>query len=264
MRSTLQDMRRARRFFAGAKPLVLGLLLALGTMLAHTRVANAQAAFVSLDTEDTKAILNHNERRVTVTGSVVCHSNQTFIVSAVVQQGGAGANVAGAGNTDPVACNGSPQPFAVQVEAHFHVAGALEADLGIAAHVEALSPRNSSYHRGPASIVLAADILQKRRAPAVARGEKVTLAAELRLNEGALVSEIRKDQKGGVALAAGHVPIPARTYGAELGSFASVTAVRRRDPSAAGATPLSAPLPRRDKASAMLRPRIKPFHAACG
>ena len=213
-------------------------------MLAHTRVANAQAAFVSLDTEDTKAILNHNERRVTVTGSVVCHSNQTFIVSAVVQQGGAGANVAGAGNTDPVACNGSPQPFAVQVEA--------------------LSPRNSSYHRGPASIVLAADILQKRRAPAVARGEKVTLAAELRLNEGALVSEIRKDQKGGVALAAGHVPIPARTYGAELGSFASVTAVRRRGPSAAGATPLSAPLPRRDKASAMLRPRIKPFHAACG
>ena len=161
---------QGRGFFAGPKRLMLALSLGLSALLVPVGESNANVT-LNLGLETT-AILSHSNRLVTVTGSLVCHSNQSFVVSVVIQQDGPDANVVGAGNTVPVACTALPQSFAVQVEA--------------------VSPQNSTYRNGPASIIVAADQFPKTQAAAIRRGGSETITAELRLSEVNLQAMVRK------------------------------------------------------------------------
>ncbi len=161
---------QGRGFLAGPKRLMLTLSVGLVTLLVPVGKSKARVALnLGLDTT---AILAQSNRMVTVTGSLVCHSNQSFVVSVVLQQEGSDANVVGAGNTVPVACTAQPQSFAVQVEA--------------------VSPHNSTYRNGPASIIVAADQFPKTQAAAIRRGGSETITAELRLSEVNLQAMVRK------------------------------------------------------------------------
>lgn len=161
---------QGRRFFAGPRRLTLTLSLALSALLLPVGNSNARVALnLGLDTT---ASLSHGNRMVTVTGSLVCHSNQSFVVSVVVQQEGPDANVVGAGSTAPVACTALTQSFAVQVDA--------------------LSPRDSTYRNGRASIIVAADQFPMTQAAAVRQGGSETITAELRLSEVNLQAMVMK------------------------------------------------------------------------
>lgn len=79
MRSGTIGIQRERFLMKGKR---LWFSLTLVALLSPPRVANAAVKFLGLDTT---AALGNNYRMVTVSGSVVCNSNQSFFVSAVVQ-----------------------------------------------------------------------------------------------------------------------------------------------------------------------------------
>jgi hypothetical protein len=116
-----------------SKSLLLALSLVFGALLLTSRAAMAQVEFIGVNT---KATLTDNNTVATVTGSIVCGPSDTFQINSVVQQNHAGTNVAGSGNTESVACTGSPQPFAVQVQV--------------------VNPPNATFQKGPASAIVSA------------------------------------------------------------------------------------------------------------
>ena len=152
------DMGRKRVLDRG-RVLILPILLGLGALLLPLGMANARVRSLGVDPT---ADLTSNDRVATVHGSVVCDSQQTFVVSAVIQQEAADNDVTGAGNTAPTDCTGQSQPFAVRVRTS-----------GL---------RDLSYRRGSATIMVAADGLPKAQASAALRDERI-ITAELRLNE---------------------------------------------------------------------------------
>jgi len=135
-----------------SKSLLLALSLVFGALLLTSRAALAQVVSVGVDT---KATLTDNNTVATVTGSIVCGPSDTFQINSVIQQNHAGTNVAGSGNTESVACTGSPQPFAVQVQV--------------------VNPPNATFQKGAASAIVSAFTSPS--------GDSQTLTVKLRLSQ---------------------------------------------------------------------------------
>src|SRR5436309_3585580 len=128
-----KSMEDIHKMTSKSKSLLLALSLVFGALLLTSRAAMAQVEFVGVNA---KATLTDNNTVATVTGSIVCGPSDTFQINSVIQQNHAGTNVAGSGNTESVACTGSPQPFAVQVQV--------------------VNPPNATFQKGPASAIVSA------------------------------------------------------------------------------------------------------------
>src|SRR5207237_320980 len=101
-----KSMEDIHQMTSKSKSLLLALSLVFGTLLMTGRAAMAQVEFLGVNT---KATLTDNNTVAIVTGSIVCGPSDTFQVNSVIQQNHAQTNVAGSGNTESVACTGSPQ-----------------------------------------------------------------------------------------------------------------------------------------------------------
>jgi len=128
-----KSMEDIHQMTSKSKSQLLALSLVCGALLLTSRAAMAQVEFVGVNA---KATLTDNNTVATVTGSIVCGPSDTFQINSVIQQNHAGTNVAGSGNTESVACTGSPQPFAVQVQV--------------------VNPPNATFQKGPASAIVSA------------------------------------------------------------------------------------------------------------